>query len=189
MEGSGITKTGFNKYNRVIVPELEACIKDADDGLEKTKVIGFPVMIKASEENSEGFKQAFAQVKGGSSWIPGFFCTKKAPKIIEEAPVTIANNEIFEAMEKAAVRLAKLVDYVTPNGTSEIDFDFSNPESLQTQQKPAPKGHVIAVRITAENPDTGFKPSSGLMHELNFRNSTNVWDYQSEVIFVQLLSI
>ncbi|CAG8486585.1 8073_t:CDS:2 [Diversispora eburnea] len=286
--GSGITKTDFDEYGRVIVPEQtyeEACIKDSDDGLEKAKIIGFPVMIKASEggggkgirkvENSENFKQAFAQVKGEVPGSPIFImklagnarhlevqviadqygnaislfgrdCSvqRRHQKIIEEAPVTIANDETFEAMEKAAVRLAKLVDYVSagtveylfdsnensfsflelnprlqvehpttemvsgvnlpaaqlqiamgiplhrirdirvlyglaPNGTSEIDFDFSNPESLQTQRKPAPKGHVIAVRITAENPDAGFKPSSGMMHELNFRSSTNVWGYFS----------
>ena len=38
---------------------------------------------------------------------------------------------------------------------------------------------MIAVRITAENPDAGFKPSSGMVHELNFRSSTNVWGYFS----------
>ncbi|WAR61971.1 hypothetical protein PtB15_14B64 [Puccinia triticina] len=42
-----------------------------------------------------------------------------------------------------------------------------------------PKGHVVAVRITAENPDQGFKPSSGTLQELNFRSSTNVWGYFS----------
>jgi len=68
---------------------------------------------------------------------------------------------------------------LAPSGTSEIDFDFSGPESLQTQRRPSPKGHVIAVRITAENPDAGFKPSSGMVHELNFRSSTDVWGYFS----------
>ena len=27
--------------------------------------------------------------------------------------------------------------------------------------EPTPHGHVIAVRITSENPDEGFKPSAG----------------------------
>lgn len=31
------------------------------------------------------------------------------------------------------------------------------------------------MRIIAENPDAGFKPSSGPLQELNFRSSTNVW--------------
>ncbi|CAI2189190.1 11614_t:CDS:10 [Funneliformis geosporum] len=71
------------------------------------------------------------------------------------------------------IRDIRVLHGLAPSGTSEIDFDFSDPESLQTQRRPAPKGHVIAVRITAENSDAGFKPSSGMVHELNFRSSTN----------------
>jgi biotin carboxylase len=37
------------------------------------------------------------------------------------------------------------------NGTSQIDF--------LTAKRVPPKGHVIAVRITGENPDEGFKPT------------------------------
>jgi len=66
-----------------------------------------------------------------------------------------------------------------PNGTNKIDFKFTNPESFKVQAKPLPKGHVIAVRITAENPDAGFKPASGNMQELNFRSNNNVWGYFS----------
>jgi acetyl-CoA carboxylase/biotin carboxylase 1 len=39
--------------------------------------------------------------------------------------------------------------------------------------------NVVAVRITAKNPDTGFKPSSGSLQELDFRFSMNVWGYFS----------
>lgn len=42
-----------------------------------------------------------------------------------------------------------------------------------------PKGHVIAARITSENPDEGFKPSSGSVSELTFRSNRNVWGYFS----------
>ena len=38
---------------------------------------------------------------------------------------------------------------------------------------------MIACRITAENPDEGFQPGSGTVHELNFRSSKNVWGYFS----------
>lgn len=68
---------------------------------------------------------------------------------------------------------------VAPNAASEVDFEMVKPESNQLQRKPHPKGHVVAVRITAENPDAGFKPSSGSLQELNFRSSTNVWGYFS----------
>lgn len=47
-------------------------------------------------------------------------------------------------------------------GDSEIDF---------TKSRARPWGHVIAARITSENPDEGFKPSSGTVQELNFRST------------------
>ncbi|KAH9072271.1 acetyl CoA carboxylase [Lactarius deliciosus] len=220
-------------------------------------------------DSPEGFKNAFNAVVGEvpGAWLAkarhlevqlladqygnaislfGRDCSvqRRHQKIIEEAPVTIANPDKFEEMERAAVRLAKLVGYVSagtveylyshaedvfyflelnprlqvehpttemvtgvnlpaaqllvamgiplhriktirqlygvaPHGTSEIDFDMVKPESNQLQRKPRPKGHVVAVRITAENPDAGFKPSSGALQELNFRSSTNVWGYFS----------
>ncbi|KAI0272407.1 acetyl CoA carboxylase [Gloeopeniophorella convolvens] len=190
--------------------------------------------------------QLLADQYGNAISLFGRDCSvqRRHQKIIEEAPVTIANPDRFEEMERAAVRLAKLVGYVSagtveylyshaedvfyflelnprlqvehpttemvsgvnlpaaqllvsmgiplhriktirqlygvaPHGTSEIDFDMVKPESNQLQRKPRPKGHVVAVRITAENPDAGFKPSSGALQELNFRSSTNVWGYFS----------
>ncbi|CAG0888809.1 unnamed protein product [Darwinula stevensoni] len=58
--------------------------------------------------------------------------------------------------------------------SSDTLIDFENPT-----RKPMPYGHVIAARITSENPDEGFKPSSGGLQELNFRSSKNVWGYFS----------
>jgi len=52
-----------------------------------------------------------------------------------------------------------------------IDFD--------TAQRLPPRGHVIAARITAENPESGFQPTSGSITELNFRSTPNVWGYFS----------
>ena len=40
-------------------------------------------------------------------------------------------------------------------------------------------GHCIAVRITAENAEQGFKPTSGGIQELNFRSTPDVWGYFS----------
>jgi len=45
--------------------------------------------------------------------------------------------------------------------------------------KLTPRGHVIASRITAENPDEGFKPSSGTIKELSFRSNNHNWGYFS----------
>lgn len=47
--------------------------------------------------------------------------------------------------------------------------------------RPIPKGHVIAARITSENPDEGFKPSGVTISELTFRSNRNVWGYFSVI--------
>lgn len=54
---------------------------------------------------------------------------------------------------------------------SRIDFE--------KEQRVPPNGHCIAVRITAENAEAGFKPTSGGIQELNFRSTPNVWGYFS----------
>lgn len=53
-----------------------------------------------------------------------------------------------------------------------------DPELLALSPMP-PHGHVIACRVTAENPDEGFQPTSGAIQELTFRNTPNVWGYFS----------
>ena len=61
------------------------------------------------------------------------------------------------------------------NGTAQ---DHNTDESNGTSPIP-PHGHVIACRVTAENPDEGFQPTSGGIQELTFRNTPNVWGYFS----------
>ncbi|KAL1223719.1 Acetyl-CoA carboxylase 1 [Cardamine amara subsp. amara] len=52
-------------------------------------------------------------------------------------------------------------------------FDFDKAESIR------PKGHCVAVRVTSEDPDDGFKPTSGKLQELSFKSQPNVWAYFS----------
>ncbi|KAH0836414.1 acetyl-CoA carboxylase [Lanmaoa asiatica] len=211
------------------------------------EIPGSPIFIMKLAGQARHLEvQLLADQYGNAISLFGRDCSvqRRHQKIIEEAPVTIAKEDTFEQMERAAVRLAKLVGYVSagtveylyshsedlfyflelnprlqvehpttemvtgvnlpaaqlqiamgiplhcirhirtlygvaPNASSEIDFDMVKPGSNQLQRKPRPKGHVVAVRITAENPDAGFKPSSGSLQELNFRSSTNVWGYFS----------
>jgi acetyl-CoA carboxylase/biotin carboxylase 1 len=56
-------------------------------------------------------------------------------------------------------------------GSDTIDF-------LEEDYKPI-DSHVIAARITAENPDEGFKPTSGRIERIKFQSSSNVWGYFS----------
>lgn len=56
-------------------------------------------------------------------------------------------------------------------GTDKIDFMEEDYKPLDT--------HVIAARITAENPDEGFKPTSGKIERIKFQSTSNVWGYFS----------
>ncbi|KAI0147214.1 acetyl-CoA carboxylase [Xylariaceae sp. FL1272] len=286
--GTGVDQVEVDDQGIVTVADdiyLKGCVQSWEEGLEKAKEIGFPVMIKASEGgggkgirkamSEDGFEQLY---KAAASEIPGspIFIMKLAgnarhlevqlladqygnnislfgrdcsvqrrhQKIIEEAPVTIAKPPTFKGMEEAAVRLGRLVGYVSagtveylysyeddkfyflelnprlqvehpttemvsgvnlpvaqlqvamgiplhrisdirllygvdPKTTTEIDFEFKSPQSEKTQRRPQPRGHCTACRITSEDPGEGFKPSNGVMHDLNFRSSANVWGYFS----------
>ncbi|KAJ3105264.1 acetyl-coenzyme-A carboxylase [Phlyctochytrium planicorne] len=211
------------------------------------EIPGSPIFIMRVVRNARHLEvQLLADMHGNAIALFGRDCSvqRRHQKILEEAPVTVADAEARSEMEKAAVRLAQLVGYVsagtveylyepankkfhflelnprlqvehpttemvsgvnipaaqlqiamgiplscikdirilygmTPTGISDIDFEFSKPETHQIQRKPSPKGHVIAARITAENPEAGFKPNSGKVLELNFRSNSNVWGYFS----------
>lgn len=56
-------------------------------------------------------------------------------------------------------------------GTDKIDFMEEDYVPLDS--------HVIAARITAENPDEGFKPTSGSIERIKFQSTSNVWGYFS----------
>ncbi|XP_068461041.1 acetyl-CoA carboxylase isoform X2 [Clinocottus analis] len=205
----------------------------------QTEVPGSPIFIMQLAQHARHLEvQILADEYGNAISLFGRDCSiqRRHQKIIEEAPATVASSSTFEQMEQYAVRLAKMVGYVsagtveylysengsfhflelnprlqvehpctemigdvnlpaaqlqiamgiplyrmkdirllygeTPWGDNIIDFE--NPEYM-----PSPRGHVIAARITSENPDEGFKPSSGTVQELNFRSSKNVWGYFS----------
>lgn len=212
-----------------------------------SEIPGSPIFIMKLAGNARHLEvQLLADQYGNNISLFGRDCSvqRRHQKIIEEAPVTIANQATFQAMEKAAVSLGRLVGYVSagtveylyshadnkfyflelnprlqvehpttemvtgvnlpaaqlqiamgiplhrvrdirllygadPNLTGEIDFSFESEGSMAVQRRPTPRGHTTACRITSEDPGEGFKPSSGTMHELNFRSSSNVWGYFS----------
>ncbi|XP_036953486.1 acetyl-CoA carboxylase isoform X2 [Acanthopagrus latus] len=205
----------------------------------QTEVPGSPIFVMQLAQHARHLEvQILADEYGNAISLFGRDCSiqRRHQKIIEEAPATIAAPSTFEQMERYAVRLAKMVGYVSA-GTVEYLFsedgsfhflelnprlqvehpctemigdvnlpaaqlqiamgiplyrikdirllygeppwgdtiiNFDTPECM-----PSPRGHVIAARITSENPDEGFKPSSGTVQELNFRSSKNVWGYFS----------
>ncbi|XP_038219820.1 acetyl-CoA carboxylase [Zerene cesonia] len=206
----------------------------------QAEVPGSPIFVMKLAKSARHLEvQLLADQYGNAISLFGRDCSiqRRHQKIIEEAPAAVAKPDVFIEMEKAAVRLAKMVGYVSagtveylydpatgqyyflelnprlqvehpctemvadvnlpaaqlqiamglplyhikdirllygesPWGSSPLDFD-------EPAQRPSPWGHVIAARITSENPDEGFKPSSGTVQELNFRSSKNVWGYFS----------
>lgn len=68
--------------------------------------------------------QILADQYGNAISLFGRDCSiqRRHQKIIEEAPCAIAPTHIFERMEKAAVRLAKMVGYVSA-GTVEYLYE------------------------------------------------------------------
>ena len=92
--------------------------------------------------------------------------------MVTEINLPAAQLQIAMGIPLHRIRDIRVLYNEDPLGDSLIDFD--NPREV-----PEPRGAVIACRITAENPDDGFKPSSGQIQELNFRSSRNVWGYFS----------
>ena len=117
-----------------------------------------------------------------------FYFLELNPRLQVEHPTTemvsgvnlpAAQLQVAMGLPLHRIRDIRTLYGVAPQGTSAIDFEMLDPHANAAQRRPTPKGHVVAVRITAENPDAGFKPSSGLLQELNFRSNTNVWGYFS----------
>jgi acetyl-CoA carboxylase/biotin carboxylase 1 len=203
----------------------------------RSEVPSSPIFcMKLAPESRHLEVQLLADNYGNCISLFGRDCSvqRRHQKIIEEGPVTVAPQHLLHAMEDAAIRLAKEVDYSCA-GTVEYlyfggEFYFlelnprlqvehpvtemitgvnlpaaqlqvtmgiplgripdirrlygydpydAAPIDFATAPRPSPKGHVVAVRITAENPDQGFKPTSGSIQELSFNSTPNVWGYFS----------
>ncbi len=102
------------------------------------------------------------------------------PRLQVEHPVTELISDVNLPAAQLCIGMGLRLDRIpqirsffggTPFDKTDIDFATAVPR--------APKGHVIACRITAENALKGFQPTSGNIQELNFRSIPNVWGYFS----------
>ncbi|KAL7669003.1 hypothetical protein ACOME3_009679 [Neoechinorhynchus agilis] len=110
-----------------------------------------------------------------------FYFLELNPRLQVEHPCTemiaIVNIPACQIQIAMGIPLNRIKDIrllygESPWGESHIDFD-------DWSIKRPSKGHAIAARITSENPDEGFKPSSGSVDDINFRSNRNVWGYFS----------
>lgn len=187
--GTGVKDVKIDHETKLVSVEedvyAKGCCTGPEDGLEKARKIGFPVMIKASEggggkgirkvDDEKNFIQLYEQAANEIPGSPIFImklagsarhlevqlladqygtnislfgrdCSvqRRHQKIIEEAPVTIANTETFHEMEKAAVRLGKLVGYVSA-GTVEYLYSHADNQFYFLELNP---------RLQVEHPTT-----------------------------------
>ncbi|KAL5104803.1 Acetyl-CoA carboxylase [Taenia crassiceps] len=207
----------------------------------RSEVPESPVFVMKCVEQVRHLEvQLLADQYGEAISLYGRDCSvqRRHQKILEEAPCVVAPKAVFDAMERDAIRLAKLVGYSSAGTveylynpkTQEYFFlelnprlqvehpctevisgvnlpacqlqiamglplirikyirqlfglsqssDYSMSLSNNLHLRNPPSSHVIAVRITSEDPDEGFKPHSGDVFELNFKSSRSVWGYFS----------
>ncbi|XP_047552324.1 acetyl-CoA carboxylase 2 isoform X1 [Lutra lutra] len=153
---------------------------------EAPATIAIPAVFEFMEQCAVRLAKTVGYVSAGTveylySQDGSFHFLELNPRLQVEHPCTemIADVNLPAAQLQIAmgVPLHRLKDIrllygESPWGVTPISFDTpANP--------PLARGHVIAARITSENPDEGFKPSSGTVQELNFRSSKNVWGYFS----------
>ena len=109
-----------------------------------------------------------------------YFFLELNPRLQVEHPVT----EGITGVNLPATQLQVAMGIPLPNipevrrlygremyGDSPIDFLEEDYKEIDS--------HVIAARITAENPDEGFKPTSGSIERIKFQSTSNVWGYFS----------
>eukprot|EP00612_Vaucheria_litorea_P002853 CAMPEP_0171460884 /NCGR_PEP_ID=MMETSP0945-20130129/5573_1 /TAXON_ID=109269 /ORGANISM="Vaucheria litorea, Strain CCMP2940" /LENGTH=2045 /DNA_ID=CAMNT_0011987159 /DNA_START=270 /DNA_END=6407 /DNA_ORIENTATION=+ len=109
-----------------------------------------------------------------------FYFLELNPRLQVEHPVTegltgmnLPSLQLQVAMGIALNRIPDIRELygLDRDGFSHIDF-------VNTPYKEI-KNHVIAARITAENPDEAFKPTSGRIERVKFQSTSNVWGYFS----------
>ncbi|KAM9195095.1 acetyl-CoA carboxylase 2 isoform 4-T4 [Dugong dugon] len=153
---------------------------------EAPATIATPAVFEIMEKCAVRLAKTVGYVSAGTveylySQDGSFHFLELNPRLQVEHPCTemIADVNLPAAQLQIAmgVPLHRLKDIrllygESPWGVTPVSFETpANP--------PLARGHVIAARITSENPDEGFKPSSGTVQELNFRSNKNVWGYFS----------
>eukprot|EP00978_Attheya_sp_CCMP212_P005428 scaffold12189_cov51-Attheya_sp.AAC.2 len=115
-----------------------------------------------------------------------FYFLELNPRLQVEHPVTemITKVNLPAAQLQVAmgIPLTNIPEIRELYGRNRFEDDPSAPESnidFDVAERVPSNGHCIAVRITAENAEAGFKPTSGGIQELNFRSTPSVWGYFS----------
>jgi acetyl-CoA carboxylase/biotin carboxylase 1 len=115
-----------------------------------------------------------------------FYFLELNPRLQVEHPVTemitrvnLPAAQLQVAMGIPLDNIPEIREYYGRNRFEDDPVAPSSRIDFESAQRVSPHAHCIAVRITAENAEAGFKPTSGGIQELNFRSTPNVWGYFS----------
>jgi len=153
---------------------------------EGPPTIADPEVFKQMERSAQRLTQQIGYIGAGTveylynAATKSYFFLELNPRLQVEHPVTEGitgvNLPSLQLQVAMGIPLNRIPDVrrfygLDPEGDSTIDF--------MTEDYVLPKKHVIAARITAENPDEGFKPTSGRIDRIRFQSSPSVWGYFS----------
>jgi len=159
---------------------------------EGPPVAAKPEVWKKMEEAAVALAKAVSYTNAGtveylySEKESKFYFLELNPRLQVEHPVT----EMITGVNLPAAQLQVAMGIPLQNipgvrelyGRNRFEDEPSSPTStidFSVAERVPPTAHCIAVRITAENAEAGFKPTSGGIQELNFRSTPNVWGYFS----------
>ncbi|GFR43976.1 hypothetical protein Agub_g5120, partial [Astrephomene gubernaculifera] len=134
--------------------------------------------------------RALARLVGyvGAATVEYLYCIEEAkyyflelnPRLQVEHPVTEGitgvNLPACQLLIGMGVPLTRIPQIRSLYGK---DPKSSEPFDPETTPQREPEGHVVAVRVTAEDAADGFKPTAGRIDELHFRPTPDVWGYFS----------
>ncbi|GFP98880.1 acetyl-coa carboxylase 1 [Phtheirospermum japonicum] len=135
---------------------------------------------QASSGSSFGVSNR-ASVNDASSEVSIHLEDSGTQNVIDEffQPVKPTLSQIVRQMlcEGRTVTCRLLGVILDESSPEELQFFIATPFDLDKAESTRPKGHCVAVRVTIEDPDDGFKPTSGRVQELSFKSKPNVWAY------------
>lgn len=110
-----------------------------------------------------------------------YFFLELNPRLQVEHPVTEGvtgvNMPATQLQVGMGLPLSNLPEIRLLYGVPRSDLDTA--VDLDVKYELPKNRHILAARITAENPDEGFKPTSGRIERVSFQSTPSVWGYFS----------
>ncbi|RYH29348.1 hypothetical protein EON65_08795 [archaeon] len=144
------------------------------------------VVFKQMERAAQRLTQSIGYIGAGTveylynAKTNKFFFLELNPRLQVEHPVTEGLSGVNLPSVQLQVAMGIALDRIPEiRAFYGRDVDGKDPIDFMTDDYQYPNHHVIAARITAENPDEGFKPTSGRIERVKFQSTPKVWGYFS----------